>query len=84
MKETIDKELTREALAEHLMALADQLRKGGLTMDRRTWTDRTISVSKSRSKRKRDASPTAYPVSGRPSRITTRLRRMRWTSGNSP
>ena len=38
MKETIDKALTREALAEHLMALADQLRKGGLTMDRPTWT----------------------------------------------
>ena len=38
MKETIDRELTREALAEHLIALADQLQKGGLTMAKRTWT----------------------------------------------
>ena len=38
MKETIDKELTRDALAEHLTALAEQLRNGGLTMEKRTWT----------------------------------------------
>lgn len=38
MKETIDKELTRDELAEHLVALADQLKKGGLTMEKRTWT----------------------------------------------
>lgn len=38
MKETIDKELTRDDFAEHLIALADQLRKGGLTMEKRTWT----------------------------------------------
>ena len=38
MKETIDKELTRDALAEHLLVLAEQLKKGGLTMERRTWT----------------------------------------------
>ena len=38
MKETINKELTRDDLAEHLIALADQLRKGGLTMEERTWT----------------------------------------------
>ena len=45
MKETIDKELTREALAEHLTTLADHLRKGGLAMDERTWTvPDTLSV----------------------------------------
>lgn len=38
MKETIDRELTRDDLAEHLTALADQLRRGGLTMEKRTWT----------------------------------------------
>ena len=38
MKETMDKELTREALAEHLISLAEQLRRGGLTMQKRTWT----------------------------------------------
>ena len=38
MKETIHRELTRDALADHLIALAEQLKKGGLTMDKRTWT----------------------------------------------
>ena len=38
MKETIDRELTRDALADHLMVLAEQLKKGGLTMDNRTWS----------------------------------------------
>lgn len=38
MKETIDREFTRDALADHLTALAEQLKKGGLVMDKRTWT----------------------------------------------
>lgn len=84
MKETIDKELTREALAEHLTTLADHLRKGGLAMDERTWTvPDTLSV-RIKVKEKKVASPTACHASGQHLLITMWLSGIKWISGNCP
>jgi amphi-Trp domain-containing protein len=84
MKETIDKELTRDDLAEHLIALADQLRKGGLTMEERTWTVPDALNVRIRVKEKKDVFPTACPASGQRLVVTTWLSGIKWISGNYP